>query len=296
MFAKCGTKNCWSTAYSCSRVLFVLALSLVLGACKSSSHLAPIEQLEQPPGIKLNHHTVSRSDTLYSIAWRYGMDYHELASINNIASPYTIRVGQKINLSSSSTGSTGAAVYTSTPGVEVRAIAENANAVTEVSAVSEVSPGSSGKEPLAPSPESVKPIVEHHVEQTMVSPPSGSSRWQWPANGRITSGYSATDPMRKGIDLDGKLGEPVAAAKSGNVVYAGGGLAGYGELIIIKHDEQFLSAYGHNSKLLVREGDAVKAGQKIAEVGSSGTDSNKLHFEIRRDGKPVDPLQYLPKK
>jgi lipoprotein NlpD len=118
----------------------------------------------------------------------------------------------------------------------------------------------------------------------------------WPTNGRIISGFSATDPLRKGIDLAGQLGEPVVAADSGSVVYAGSGLAGYGELVIIKHNEQFLSAYGHNSKLLIKEGDAVKAGQKIAEVGSSGTDSNKLHFEIRKDGKPVDPLSYLPKR
>lgn len=296
MSARCGTKNCWPTAYPCSRVLAVLLLSLALGACKSSSHLAPIEQLDQPPGIKLTYHTVSRSDTLYSIAWRYGADYHELASINNIAPPYTIRVGQKINLASAPANSAGSVISASSPGVEVRAIADDANAVTEVTAVSEVSKGRPSKEAPVSSPESVKPSVERSVEQQAVSVSSGNSRWQWPTNGRIVSRYSATDPMRKGIDLDGKLGEPVAAAQSGSVVYAGSGLAGYGELIIIKHDEQFLSAYGHNSKLLVKEGDKVRAGQKIAEVGSSGTDGNKLHFEIRRDGKPVDPLQYLPKK
>lgn len=296
MSARCGTKRCWSTAYSCGRFLPVLVLLFAIGACKSSSHLAPIEQLEQPPGIKLTYHTVSRNDTLYSIAWRYGVDYRELASINNIRPPYTIKVGQKINLASGASSPASLAASTNSPGVKVTAIANDTNAVTEVTAVSEVSSTQPREESLVRPTENVKRDVEPAVERKLVAVPPGNSNWQWPSNGQISSRYSATDPMRKGIDLDGKLGEPVAAARSGSVVYAGSGLAGYGELIIIKHDEQFLSAYGHNSKLLVKEGDAVKAGQKIAEVGSSGTDSNKLHFEIRRDGKPVDPLQYLPKK
>ena len=118
----------------------------------------------------------------------------------------------------------------------------------------------------------------------------------WPTNGRLITLYSANDPLRKGIDLEGKQGDPVKAAGAGSVVYAGSGLAGYGQLVIVKHDEQFLSAYAHNNKLLVAEGDAVKKGQVIAEVGSSGTDKNKLHFEIRKSGKPVDPLLYLPRR
>lgn len=267
MSAKCGTKNSW-------RVVAALLL-LALSACNSSSHLAPIEQLDQPPAIKLTHHTVSRNDTLYSIAWRYGIDTRTLASLNNLPPPYTIHVGQKINLASDdASGSTYSSVAASSPDVEVIAVPDDANTVTEV----------------------VKPSMEPVVKQNPVAAISSSGRWMWPTKGRIISGFSSTDPLRKGIDLAGQLGEPVIAADSGSVVYAGSGLAGYGELVIIKHNEQFLSAYGHNSKLLIKEGDAVKAGQRIAEVGSSGTDSNKLHFEIRKDGKPVDPLAYLPKR
>jgi lipoprotein NlpD len=267
MSAKRGTKNGWYIA--------VVLLLLVLSACKSSGHLAPIEQLDQPPDIKLTYHTVSRNDTLYSIAWRYGVDTRTLASLNNLPPPYTIHVGQKINLvSNEASGSTYSSTTVVSPGVEVIAVPDDANAVTEI----------------------VKPNMEPVVKQNPVAATSSSGRWMWPTNGRIISGFSSTDPLRKGIDLAGQLGEPVVAADSGSVVYAGSGLVGYGELVIIKHNEQFLSAYGHNSKLLIKEGNEVKAGQKIAEVGSSGTDSNKLHFEIRKDGKPVDPLLYLPKK
>jgi lipoprotein NlpD len=296
MSAKCGTKICWPSADLRIQFFPILLLLLFLGACKSSSHLAPIEQLEQPPAIKLNYHTVSRNDTLYSIAWRYGVDYRELASINNIRSPYTIRVGQKINLENSTSSSMRSPVSAGSPDVAVVAIPDTAGAVTEVEAVTEVKPAAASATPSANTSESMKHSVEPVVKQTPDVAKSVAGSWLWPTNGKMTARYSPTDPLRKGIDLDGKLGDPVVAARSGDVVYAGSGLAGYGQLIIIKHDEQFLSAYGHNSQLLVKEGDAVKAGQKIAEVGSSGTDRNQLHFEIRRDGKPVDPLQYLPGK
>ena len=253
----------------------MVLLLLALGACKSSGHLAPIEQLDQPPDIKLTYHTVSRNDTLYSIAWRYGVDTRTLASLNNLQPPYTIHVGQKINLMGDGVSeSTRSSTFAVSPDVEVTAVPDDSNSVVEV----------------------VKPDVKPVVKQNPVAATSSAGRWIWPTNGRIISGFSAADPLRKGIDLAGQLGDPVLAADSGSVVYAGSGLAGYGELVIVKHNEQFLSAYGHNSKLLIKEGDAVKAGQKIAEVGSSGTDSNKLHFEIRKDGKPVDPLSYLPKR
>lgn len=120
--------------------------------------------------------------------------------------------------------------------------------------------------------------------------------WRWPARGPVIEGYSVSGTINKGIDLAGRKGEPVLAAADGKVVYSGTGLVGYGNLIILKHNGTYLSAYGHNSKLLVREGQWAKAGQKIAEIGSTGTNRDKLHFEIRRNGKPVNPLQYLPKR
>ena len=124
-------------------------------------------------------------------------------------------------------------------------------------------------------------------------PTQSVRRWVWPAGGKVLTSYSASG--RKGIDISGRLGEPVKAAADGKVVYSGGGLIGYGELIIIKHNKNYLSAYGHNDKLLVKQGDFVGGGQKIATMGRTGTDKVKLHFEIRRDGKPVDPIRYLPK-
>jgi lipoprotein NlpD len=121
-------------------------------------------------------------------------------------------------------------------------------------------------------------------------------KWQWPARGKLIRGYQSSGTVHRGIDLKGKLGEPVYAANSGVVVYAGSGLKGYGNLLIIKHNEYYLSAYGHNSELLVSEGENVKSGQQIAKIGDTGTNEFKLHFEIRRDGKPVDPTGLLPRK
>jgi lipoprotein NlpD len=124
---------------------------------------------------------------------------------------------------------------------------------------------------------------------------SYDGRWIWPTRGRILRSYQSSGRGKKGIEIGGHDGQPVKAAATGKVVYAGSGLVGYGRLIIIKHNENLLSAYGHNSKLLVSEGDQVEAGQQIAEMGSSGTNRTGLYFEVRKDGKPVDPLSYLPR-
>lgn len=290
-------------------MLLLLPLISVLSACKSTQQLPPVEQLSQPPSIRLNYHTVSRGDSLYTIAWLYGVDFHELAQINHLSPPYALRNGQKIMLDNNSTGrsSTASRAVSSAPGVQVMAV-QNDNGVREVTrstttampliaTPSTVSHSSSaaGSDRVA-KPALSQPAVSQSAASTASTTATSSGRWAWPTQGRVISQYSANDPLRKGIDLAGKLGDPVKAAGSGSVVYAGSGLAGYGQLIIIKHDEQFLSAYGHNSKLLVAEGDTVKKGQIIAEVGSSGTDSNKLHFEIRQSGKPVDPMLYLPRR
>lgn len=120
------------------------------------------------------------------------------------------------------------------------------------------------------------------------------SRWLWPARGRVIRGWSATDPSRDGIDIAGREGDPVKASAAGTVVYSGSGLIGYGELIIVKHDERWLSAYGHNRKRLVSEGDVVKAGQQIAEMGRNDRNEQVVHFEIRSNGRPVNPMEYLP--
>ena len=211
---------------------------------------------------------MSKGETLYSIAWRYGLDYRELANANSISSPYVIYPGQKIDISN-----TG-----------VKAKPPLAVAVRNPS-----------KQPSTP----VKP-PQVKIENSHVSPemPRNTpvSAWLWPANGKVIGHFSTNKPVNKGIDIAGSLGESVLAAATGTVVYAGTGLRGYGNLVIIRHDEKFLSAYAHASRVLVRENQEVKAGEKIAETGSTGTDKVKLHFEIRENGKPVDPLQYLPKR
>ena len=128
------------------------------------------------------------------------------------------------------------------------------------------------------------------------APAASSLGWRWPTDGNVFGSFAAGDPTRQGIDIAGKAGQPVRAAADGVVVYSGSGLVGYGELVIVKHNDQWLSAYGHNRARLVNEGQLVKAGQQIAEMGRSGAARDMLHFEIRYNGKPVDPQAYLPKR
>lgn len=215
-----------------------------------------------------NVHEVEKGETLFSIAWRYGWDYKALASANSIAPPYTIHPGQKINVGHSD--------------IDIPKKPNKANKT-----LTKWKPASTSQTPSAYKSES-------KTTKTEVSTPIG--QWNWPAKGEVIAKFSSKAPVNKGIDIAGGLGESVTAAAAGTVVYAGSGLLGYGNLVIIKHDDTFLSAYAHNKTLLVKENQQVKAGEAIAEIGSSGTDSVKLHFEIRRHGKPVDPLIYLPKK
>jgi lipoprotein NlpD len=151
--------------------------------------------------------------------------------------------------------------------------------------------------PVAPTPPVAKPEPASPPPASEPAPAaSGEIAWRWPADGQVAGSFVAGDPTKQGIDIVGKAGDPVRAAAGGSVVYSGNGLVGYGELIIIKHNPSFLSAYGHNRKRLVKEGDTVKSGQAIAEMGSSSATRDSLHFEIRRNGKPGNPLDYLPRR
>lgn len=211
---------------------------------------------------------VRRDDTLYSIARRAGYSHHQLARWNHLRSPYMLRPGQKLRLTPPS-GSLGAH----------ETIAQSSQPATVKSpARSTVSkPRSTGG--TQPSP----------------ALPSSVNQWHWPVRGRVVSTYRAGDTARKGITISGRTGEPVSAAAAGTVVYSGNGLINYGNLVIIKHSTSFLSAYAHNKTLLVKEGDQVKTGQAIARMGNNGGEKPGLHFEIRHNGKPVDPLKYLPR-
>ncbi len=236
------------------------------------------------PAVTSGYHTVRRGDTLSSIAGRYGWDWRALAHANGIQPPYVIHPGQRIRFDR---GASNAVAGTPTP----RA------APTPAPTPRTVPPAVVATPLPQQSPPTLSKAPTQPVPATKVTPVARSaSGWAWPTNGQIIGRFSSNGSLNKGVDIAGQLGQPVLAASDGTVVYAGSGLRGYGELVIIKHNDTYVSAYGHNRRLLVREGQQVKAGQSIAEMGSTGTDRVKLHFEIRRQGKPVDPMQYLPRR
>ena len=280
---------------SFQRLMIGIALSILLAGCSSgpSSGVRVVDRngnaAPQRQPTTTGQYLVKRGDTLFSIAFRFGWDWKALAVRNQIPEPYTIRPGQTIRFDgrSNSTSSPTPTVVASTP-----AVTRPGTTTTTTT-----SPSGSIKTTVISKPIGVVPVV--------IPPPAGApaddggrspSGWTWPSNGVLIGKFSSNGSLNKGIDIAGDLGQPVLAASDGSVVYAGSGLRGYGELVIIKHSDTYVSAYGHNRRLLVREGQQVKAGQTIAEMGSTGTDRVKLHFEIRRQGKPVDPLQFLPRR
>ncbi|MBP7788635.1 MAG: peptidoglycan DD-metalloendopeptidase family protein [Thermomonas sp.] len=204
---------------------------------------------------------VQRGQNVYRIATENGLTALDLALWNDIPPPYTIHPGQRLRL------------Y---PGGQ-RGVA------TRPAARPPAKPGA----PVVAKPAAPAPVV---------IPATSNIGWRWPADGVVVARFANGDPTRQGVDIAGKGGQPVRAAADGVVVYSGSGLVGYGELVILKHSDQWLSAYGHNRARLVNEGQLVKAGQQIAEMGRSGASRDMLHFEIRYNGKPVDPQQYLPKR
>lgn len=233
-------------------------------------------------------HVVNPGETLYSISWRYGYDYQEVAAWNSIPPPYTIYRGQKLLI---------IPPYQATPREPplqsqarvTSASNRSVSATTQAAVIDRTpSPASPKKADKAKMAASKKVEKSRHFKSETID-------WHWPTKGALQTTFGPDDG-RKGLDIAGKLGQPVLAAAPGKVVYSGNGLIGYGNLVIIKHDAHYLSAYGHNRRLLVKEGGEVKQGEKIAEMGDSGKEGVVLHFEIRRDGKPVDPLRYLPKQ
>lgn len=246
----------------------------LLAACSSTPkngvNVVDRNGVAQRPAVTTGQYAVRRGDTLFSIAFRYGWDWKALAARNNIAAPFTIVPGQVIRFDGRSgsqpAGGTSTTVVSSSSGSKTTVIKRPGTVAS--------TPAPAPALPAGPAPKG----------------------WGWPSNGILIGKFSSNGSLNKGIDIAGDLGKPVLAASDGSVVYAGSGLRGYGELIIIKHSDTYVSAYGHNRRLLVREGQQVKVGQTIAEMGSTGTDRVKLHFEIRRQGKPVDPLQFLPRR
>ncbi|RDH85286.1 MAG: hypothetical protein DIZ80_02395 [endosymbiont of Galathealinum brachiosum] len=218
---------------------------------------------------KASHATVQKNDTLYGIARREGYSHHQLARWNHLQPPYALKPGQKLRLSptANSLGGQSTSIAAVKPVTKPITSSLRSTSVKAVPITASVS-----KKPL----------------------PVKVDRWHWPAKGRVVKTYKANEPSRKGIGITGKSGQPVKAAAAGTVVYSGNGLINYGNLVIIKHSHSFLSAYAYNQSLLVKEGDSVKRGQSIARMGKLNS-KPQLHFEIRRNGKPVNPLHYLPR-
>ncbi len=265
------------------RRLLVAAVLGLLAACGGTRPVAPISDRatsqRQPES---DYRIVARGDTLYSIAWESGRDYKDLAAWNRIAPPYTIKPGQQIRL------------YP--PGDARTAAGKAAPKKIEAKPLPAPAPATPAKEAAAKAKKEPAPAKTENAGR----PPDPKSAakefgpWAWPVKGKVLNPFNET-AGNKGLDIAGARGQAIAAAADGRVVYQGGGLRGYGQLIIVKHSDDFLSAYAHNDRIHVKEGDQVKRGQKIAEMGNTGTDQVKLHFEIRRHGVPVDPLKYLPK-
>jgi lipoprotein NlpD len=227
---------------------------------------------------------VQRGDTLYGIAFRNGIDVRDLAEWNSLSAPYTIYPGPRLRLypRDGASGTVTRPVTTETrPTSPSTTAAPGTTATKPATAPAATTPTTT---PSAPKPAPV------------ASAPASDIRWRWPADGALLSRFVGGEPTKQGIDIAGASGASVKAAADGVVVYSGAGLVGYGELVIIKHNDAWLSAYGHNRARLVNEGAIVKAGQQIAVMGRTGAPRDMLHFEIRHNGKPVDPLLYLPKR
>lgn len=222
------------------------------------------------------NYVVQPGDTLFSIAAAFGRDVKDLARWNGLDDPSRIRVGQTLRVVPPATDTAAALPVTPTSPATIKPL----DGAAPPAAAGATPPAATAPGPVAVAPET-KPAV-----------PPPASDWIWPVNGRVIDRFD--EKRNKGIGIAGKEGDPVVASADGQVVYSGSGLRGYGNLVILKHNDDFISAYAHNRQILVKQGQTVKRGQRIAEVGRSDTTQPKLHFEIRRQGKPVDPLAYLP--
>ncbi len=241
----------------------LLPILCCMTSCMYRDDPAPVNDAWFHHQAQNNVHTVSRKETLYAIAWRYDLDYRDLAAYNRLQAPYELRIGQQLHLPKSK---------------EITITAQQLPLPSaELSVKNEFHTTPPTKFKIPPSPVTLYPV----------------SRWQWPlAHAKIISTFSLK--RNKGIDLSALKGAPVYASAAGVIAYSGDGIRGYGNLIIVKHNDEYFSAYGHNERLWVREGQRVKQGQRIASLGHWKKGRGRLHFEIRRAGKPVDPLRFLP--
>jgi lipoprotein NlpD len=291
--------------------LLRIALALfVLSGCESPG-LAPIKDKTHPPAktvakptpepAQTGQYIVQKGDTLFAIAFQNGLDYRDLAFWNNLPSPDVINVGQVLRLTPPDDAGRARGVETlplrdtllpkPKPLVEPPLLTEPSAQLLPYSeanwsAVSGTKPAS-----ITPPPQTA-PMPQASTET--ISNSDNQNDWRWPASGKLLGAFG--EGGGKGINIAGERNSPVLAALPGKVVYSGAGLRGYGKMLIVKHSDEFLTAYAHNQTLLAKEGDWVKGGQKIAEMGDTDSDRVELHFEVRQYGKPLDPLKYLPER
>lgn len=306
------------------RLIFLILLAGLLTACSTTPNSAPVSERriggkDAASATKTavddrTHYTVKKGDTLYRIALDFGQSYSEIVTWNNLANPNDIKVGQVLRVAPPDAApvrnggaQTGAVAISS--GIEARPLAAPAGnmAVNKTGPYGEKRPYSDatlaelqkpdGAGVAAPPPKAAAPAPAP-ADKVETPAAAGAAEeeavsWMWPAEGKVVGTF---DDGKKGIDIAGKSGQPVLAAAAGKVMYAGSGIRGYGNLVIVKHTSTLLSAYAHNKSILVKEGQNVSKGQKIAEMGDSDSDTVKLHFEIRQQGKPVDPSKFLPSR
>jgi len=297
-------------------LLYTLFLLGLLPGCHHHKPAAPVEEHSNSQVKRqINEdgtYSVRSGDTLYAIAFSYGLDHRDMAEWNGIPAPYVIYPGQALNLSppARSTNRSGEVQISTakTPGqvttrqhTSPEPVVSTQKSVPPKQEPSQVTGSAStqtqGQTPTkqAPAPQVAKTPVTTPPATTAQNSADPAS-WIWPTSGRLLHGYVAGDPARNGLDITGKEGQAIIATAGGKIVYSGNGLIGYGELIIIKHSERMLSAYAHNKSRLVQEGEQVSQGQKIAEMGRNDQHEALLHFEIRTRGKPVNPLGFLPSR
>ncbi len=246
-------------------VLTALFATALLAGCASRTERAPVADQSSTPAASQQAggtYVVKPGDTLYKIAQAHGMEVARLSQLNNITNPSQLAIGQVLRLDGSTPAPSGA----------------SQGAVAT---------------PIPVTPVEAPPAGEAATAPAQRASDAGVISWAWPANGKIIQGFNSTT---KGIDIEGAIGAPVLAAAEGKVMYAGNGVRGLGNLILLGHSNGFITAYAHNQSLLVKTGDVVKKGAKIATIGQSDTSSPRLHFEIRRRGTPVNPLSYLPSR
>ena len=290
------------------KITFLFSLPVLLVACT-------IQRFDWDP----DNYIVAAGDTLYSIAWHYEIDHHDLVKWNHLSPPYIIHPGDRLYTNESDSLAAAKLKVKTKPQQQNKAselTVRRGDTLYSLSKDNDISvarlaflnglkkpyvinPGQTlrlkGKpsvSPIVASSQTIQPVV---VASTSAVESNRRVSWQWPVKGKLIARFNQSKNNAKGIDIAASEGKIVKAASAGQVVYSGNGLISYGNLVIIKHSRTYLSAYAHNKKLLVKEGEMVKAGQKIAELGKTGVEKPKLHFEIRKNGKPVNPLSYLPR-